>query len=217
MALINISYPHNWENLDKSYSYFILRLNKPDETKSEFEPRPIYDEVEIYNIVIKLPEFQGWVVERGPKLARGNYDISRILDLLDFQFQLSLGMNNKSNLKFDIYQYRVEINPNVKFAIACYSERSVLQLLGFKSQINVKQTLGKLTIGFMIFEPNTYVQAKFPPSLKRISNMYVYSDIIELSHVGNSQIPIMGFLPITTHFQENGHWVFNPPLYVKVK
>ena len=69
----------------------------------------------------------------------------------------------------------------------------------------------------MICEPNTYVQAKFPPSLKRISNMYVYSDIVELSHVGNSQIPIMGFLPITTHFQENGHWVFNPPLYVNVK
>ena len=47
--------------------------------------------------------------------------------------------------------------------------------------------------------------------------MYVYSDIGELSHVGNSQIPRMGFRPINTHFQENGHWVFNPSLYVKVK
>ena len=51
VALINILYPHNWENLDKSYSYFILRLKKSGETKSKFEPRPIYDEVEIYNIV----------------------------------------------------------------------------------------------------------------------------------------------------------------------
>ena len=93
----------------------------------------------------------------------------------------------------------------------------MLQLLGFGSQTNVKQTPGKRTIEFMKFEPNTYVQAKFPPSLKRISNMYVYSDIVELPHIGNSQIPIMGFLPITTHFQENGDWVFNPPLYVKVK
>ena len=55
------------------------------------------------------------------------------------------------------------------------------------------------------------------PSLKRISNIKMYSDIVELSHVGNSQIQIMGFFPITTHFQKNGHWVFNPPLYVKVK
>ena len=70
VALINILYPYNWENLDTSYSYFILRLNKPDETKSEFEPRPIYDEVKIHNIVAQLPEFQGWLVERGPKLAR---------------------------------------------------------------------------------------------------------------------------------------------------
>ena len=45
VGLINISYFHNWENLDKSYSYFILRLQNSDESKSEFQPRPIYDEV----------------------------------------------------------------------------------------------------------------------------------------------------------------------------
>ena len=89
----------------------------------------------------------------------------------------------------------------------------------FWIKTNEKQTTGKQTIEFMIFEPNTYVQAKFPPSLKRISNMYVYSDIVELSlsHGGNSQISIMGFVLITTHFKENGNLVFNPPLYVKVK
>ena len=26
----------------------------------------------------------------------------------------------------------------------------------------------------------------------------------------------MGFLPIKSRFQEPGHWVFNPPLYVRV-
>ena len=101
-------------------------------------------------------------VERKPKFERGNYDISKILNLLDLQFQLALGNNNKSNLNFDIYQYRVKINPNIKFAIACYSKRSVLQQLGFGSQTKVKQTSGQQTIEFMIFEPDTYVQAKFP-------------------------------------------------------
>ena len=47
--------------------------------------------------------------------------------------------------------------------------------------------------------------------------MYVYLDIVVLSFVGNSQVPILGFLPIKTKFQEEGHWVFNPPLYVSVK
>ena len=106
---------------------------------------------------------------------------------------MAFGNNYQSNLNFDNYQYRVEINPNVKFAIACYSVRSVLRLLGFRSQTNLKHTPGKQTIQFMIFESNKFVQAKFPPSVKRISNMYVYSEIVELSHVSYSQILIIGF------------------------
>ena len=69
----------------------------------------------------------------------------------------------------------------------------------------------------MVFGANMYVQENLPPSIQRISNMYVYSDIVELSPVGNSQVPIMGFLPIKSNFQEKGHWVFNPPLYVRVR
>ena len=45
----------------------------------------------------------------------------------------------------------------------------------------------------------------------------MYSDIVELSPVGNSQVPIMGFLPIKSKFQESGHWVFKPPMYVRVR
>ena len=69
----------------------------------------------------------------------------------------------------------------------------------------------------MVFGANMYIQAKLPPSIQRISNMYVYSDIVDLSPVGNSQVPIMGFLSIKSNFQKNGHWVFNPPLYVRVR
>ena len=47
--------------------------------------------------------------------------------------------------------------------------------------------------------------------------MYVYSDIVKLSPVGNSELPIMGFLPIKSNFQKNRHWVFNPLLYVRVR
>ena len=45
----------------------------------------------------------------------------------------------------------------------------------------------------------------------------MYSDIVEPSPVGNSQVPIMGFLLIKSKFQENGHLVFNLPMYVKVR
>ena len=69
----------------------------------------------------------------------------------------------------------------------------------------------------MVFGENIGVKAKLPPSIKRISNMYVNSEIVELSLVRNSQIPIIGFLSITSKYQESGHWVFNPFLYIRVK
>ena len=68
----------------------------------------------------------------------------------------------------------------------------------------------------MVFNANMYVQAKLPLSTQRISNIYVYSAIFELSlsPVCNSLLPIIGILPINSNFQINGHWVLNPPLYV---
>ena len=69
----------------------------------------------------------------------------------------------------------------------------------------------------MVFGANMFVQAKLPPSIKRIANMYVYSDIVEVSPVGNSQVPIISFLRIKSNFKENNHWVFKPLLYVRVK
>ena len=69
----------------------------------------------------------------------------------------------------------------------------------------------------MVFNANMYVQAKLPSSIQQISNMYVYSYIVELSPVRNNQVPIMGFLPIKSNFQENGHLVFNQPLYVRIR
>ena len=68
----------------------------------------------------------------------------------------------------------------------------------------------------MVFGANIGVHAKLPFSFKTISNMYVYSDIVELSPVGNSQVLIMGFFPIKSKLK-NGNWVFNPSLYVRVR
>ena len=102
--------------------------------------------------------------------------------------------NKTINLSMDPYQYRIEINRNVTYAIAYYAEHSILKLLKFGSQSTVIGTPLKRAVEYIIFGANMYVQAKLPPSIKRISNMYVYSDIVKLSLVGNSQVPIMGFL-----------------------
>ena len=156
------------------------------------------------------------MVNRASQIPRGNYDISTIWELIKTQFNLVFS-NKTINLIIDFYQYRVEIIPNEQLAIACYASRSILQLLCFGSQSIVQNTLERRTFEFMIFDSNKYIQAKLPPSIKRISNMYVYSNINELSPVGNSQVPIMGFIPIKRKFQESGHLVFNPSKYVRVR
>ena len=155
-------------------------------------------------------------VYRGAQIPRSNYDISKILKLIKCHFHMVFG-NKTINLIMNPYQYRVEINQNVNFAIACYAKRSILKLLGFGSQSTVIGTPQKRAVKYIIFCQNMYVQAKLALAIQQISNIYVYSDIVELSPVSNSQLPIMGFLLIKSNFQENGHWVFNPPMYVRVK
>ena len=47
--------------------------------------------------------------------------------------------------------------------------------------------------------------------------MYVYSDIVTLSPVHNSQVQIKTIFLINSKFKQKGHWVFNPPMYVRVR
>ena len=72
------------------------------------------------------------------------------------------------NLRMNHYQYRVEINSNVNFAIACYAERFILKLLGFGSQLTVIETPQKRAVEYMVFNANMIVQAKLPPSIQQI-------------------------------------------------
>ena len=82
-----------------------------------------------------------WEVDRGPQIPRGNYDISKILELIQVESQFHMVFTNKTiNLRIDPYQYRVDINRNVNFAIACYAEHFILKLIGFGSQSTVIKT-----------------------------------------------------------------------------
>ena len=92
VALINISYPHNWTNLDKSYQFFLLRwqLDTEDEP-SNFVPDAEKDQKDLYDVLTKVNVFiKTWEVKCGVKIPWGNYDISKILELIEsisFRFQ----------------------------------------------------------------------------------------------------------------------------------
>ena len=77
VALMNILYPHNWTNLDKSYQYF--RLRQPIEgVNSEFTPQNEKDQINLYDLISKQSQFRGLLVDRAPQILQGNYDISKI-------------------------------------------------------------------------------------------------------------------------------------------
>ena len=80
VALINISYPHNWTNLDKSYQFFLKRQLDSEDKPSNFVPDAEKDKKNLYDVITKVNVFiRTWEVYRGAKIPRGNYDISKIL------------------------------------------------------------------------------------------------------------------------------------------
>ena len=77
VALINISYLHNWTNFDKSYQYFLLRLSSG--VDSEFAPDNNNDQTYHYDFILTQAQFRCCVVDRAQQIARNNYDTSKIL------------------------------------------------------------------------------------------------------------------------------------------
>ena len=53
--------------------------------------------------------------------------------------------------------------------------------------------------------------------LRTISSMFVYSDIVEESLIGDSQGNILGFLPVQSKYGDQAYWSFNPPYYIPVR
>ena len=81
-----------------------------------------------------------------------------------------------------------------KYALACYTNHSALQLLGLSKQTSTINNAGKPVVEYMSFEPMSSVVSELMPSVKRLTSMLVYSDIVELSLVGDSQSALLGYV-----------------------
>ena len=137
VALLDSSYFHNWTNLDKSCPYVFLRwkLYTEDEP-SNFVPAAKKQQ-DLYDVITKVNVFsKTWKIDRGAQIPQGNYYMWKIFKLIKSQFNM-VYINKTINIKINPYQYRVVINSNVNFAIACYTEYSILKQLWFGSQSTV--------------------------------------------------------------------------------
>ena len=218
VALIDIAYPHNWTNLDKAYDLLLLtELGANEQHKAIPWGLTTTDLEETLRNMQALPRYQArCYICFDP----GNYKPEDIVKTIEDKFQAPM-ITEKYQIEFNEQTRKVSVNTMQRFAIACYSDLSILQLLGFSKQTTTfeitKPGAKHKQLEYMVFETDRWCTAKMSPSLKRISNMFVYTDIIDFSIVGDTQAPILGFIPIQSHFGDNAHYAINPPSYVHVK
>ena len=58
---------------------------------------------------------------------------------------------------------------------------------------------------------NERVDALLRLFIKLIISLWIYTDIIKLSAVGDIQAPFLGYVPIQSKFDKIKYWNFNPP------
>ena len=76
------------DKLGQVYQFFLIRrrLDSEDEP-SNFVPDAEKDQRDQYDVITKVNVFiRTWEVDRGAQIPRGNYDISKILELIESQF-----------------------------------------------------------------------------------------------------------------------------------
>ena len=82
---------------------------------------------------------------------------------------------------------------------------------GKQSRICSFTTGHKFGSDLIALNKNERVGALLLLLIKRITSFWVYTDIIELSAVGDIQAPILGYVPIQSKFDKMGYWNFNLP------
>ena len=112
---------------------------------------------------------------------------------------------------------RVRFYQKRKYAIATFTENSVLHILIFDTQTTLVNVPEKPGVEYMVLNESVEVLSEQPPQLKRVTSMLVYLDIVELSLVGDTQAPLHGFMTMQSKFGDQAYWTFNPPYYVRLR
>ena len=69
----------------------------------------------------------------------------------------------------------------------------------------------------MVFDAGETLLSVQAPQLKRVKSMFVFSNIVKLTLVGDTQPASLGFLIIQSKFGDQAYWSFNPPYYVRLR
>ena len=163
-------------------------------------------------------QLDNWRVTRSSTIEAGNYSIRELIDYIKLEL-LAAFTTSLIALEFNFNKQSVDLTSSVKFAFVCFAECSICQIMKFgkQSKIGSFTTDHKFGYDLMMVNENERVDVLLPPLIKRITSMWVYTDIIELSAVGDIQELFLKYVPIQSKFDEMGYWNFNPPYYINMK
>ena len=214
VALIDLSYPHNWTNLDKPYELVVMTSPL---VNAEEEPSDQDDNQLTLDISKDLKgQLPGNIKGRTIDIPAGNYKVEDIVNQIKTQIN-KISQLKDNNITYNENTHKVTFTQTTDYYMAAISKNSILQLLGLSKQTTTvpSEHLGPLDL--IKFEANKPKVSEITAHIKRLTSIFVYSDIVELSLVGDSQSALLGYCPIQSKFGDQGYWCFNPPYYVKVR
>ena len=131
-------------------------------------------------------------------------------------------------VKFNPLTHRVKFEYlKSRYLIVCPSSKSIISMLGYASRARKIRISAGREYDVLIMETAEIFSTRFRlrkqlpvtdrVNLRTLNNVFVYTDIVEESLIGESQGNMIGYFPIKTSFGETGYWCFNPPYHYRVK
>ena len=157
-----------------------------------------------------------WVRRMG-RISPGNFTAQAISDFILLVLKDFVKDIEKPEIDVLEPTQRVRFRQKRKHVIATLTDNSVLHILGLDKQTTRVNVPGKPSVEYMVFDASETVISEQAPQLKRVTSILVYSDIVELSLVGDTQVLLLGFFPIKSQFGDRAYWSFNPPYYIRLR
>jgi hypothetical protein len=241
-ALIDITYPNSWFNIENDCIVIISGFYK-DSEKALF---PVYagdntdrllvmgtnnfstDESSGRRAVITNPpkDHESFCPRKSLKLVPAHYDVKETIALLQENIR-TIGPDVAATIvTYDTERNRVKISGNKrKLLLSCLENSIFFKLLGYQSQAekleNREPDIPDITdipdIKYLIIDKDSPIEANKSICTNLINSIFLYSNITNHVLVGNTQTPLLGYFPVQTVWGQQGYWNFNPPYYLPVK
>ena len=220
VALIDITYPHTWINLNKEYHMAVLTtFNEFD----SYQKQNIAGDAKTAGLILGMDNVENFIVQNNMvepvqverfyvkniiTIVPGQYDINSLVNFIQGEIQkVGFGLT-LATMTYNKESNRVSIeNADRDSILASYKSNSLLRLLGFNNAIKLNHDFdnGDLTypmkdgrdeVEYVMLSANKPVEADQSPLVTPISSIFVYTDFIEYVMVGNTQAPLLSYLPV---------------------